>query len=173
MDFERIKEEYPPSLYSVFVAIGYSKMNKIRREVCIDCGRLGYDLVSYISPNARIYSNVTVGRNCFIADDVTLAHNSSVNDGCVILQKTYIGNGVVVGEFTYISIGVITGGYVTIGKNCFIGLGAIVKDKIELSNYTLLGSGANLVKNSDECSIYVGNPAKKIKTLMPRQSIKI
>jgi len=48
--------ELPPDDHEVVVAMGFRRMNQLRRETCSRLEVLGYRLGSFISPNARVWS---------------------------------------------------------------------------------------------------------------------
>ena len=47
--FEDVAKNYPPDSYDFFVALGYSKLNAVRKEKFLAAKAMGYKLVSYIS----------------------------------------------------------------------------------------------------------------------------
>lgn len=54
---------------------------------------------------------------------------------------------------------------VSIGDNVWIGAGAIVLPGVNIGDGTVVGAGSIVSKSLDSNSLYVGNPAVKIKTL--------
>ena len=52
---------------------------------------------------------------------------------------------------------------IIIGRNCFIGTGAIIIGPVFIGDFTVVGAGSVVTKNLDEKSFYAGVPAKKIK----------
>ena len=46
--FEEIAERYPPDECGFFVAIGYSRVNRNRREIFEKARALGYRMVGYV-----------------------------------------------------------------------------------------------------------------------------
>ena len=52
---------------------------------------------------------------------------------------------------------------IIIGRNCFIGTGAIIIGPVNIGDFTVVGAGSIVTKNLDGKSLYVGVPAKKIK----------
>lgn len=52
---------------------------------------------------------------------------------------------------------------VIIGKDCWIGHGAIIFDGVNIGNGSIVGAGSIVTKNIPSYSIAVGNPAKIIK----------
>lgn len=59
-----------------------------------------------------------------------------------------------------------TDGIVTIGKYCWIGMGAIILPNVELGDFTIVAAGAIVTKSfPDGFCVIAGNPAKMVKTL--------
>lgn len=56
-------------------------------------------------------------------------------------------------------------GEVYIGKNVWIGAGAVILPNVVIGQNSIIGAGSVVTKNIESNSIYVGNPAKKIKDL--------
>jgi UDP-3-O-[3-hydroxymyristoyl] glucosamine N-acyltransferase len=54
------------------------------------------------------------------------------------------------------------GGSTIIGENVWVAPSSSIKNKIKVANDSLIGLGAVVIKNVEENSIVVGNPAKKI-----------
>ncbi|MFY8127749.1 MAG: acyltransferase [Chitinophagaceae bacterium] len=85
-----------------------------------------------------------------------------------------------IGDYTQIApnVGIITGNHdlydnskhiiknVTIGKYCWIGMGAIILPGVELGDYTIVAAGSIVTKSFNEGYCVIGgNPAKLIKSL--------
>ena len=68
VDFGNIEKTLPPDQYKLFVALSYSKMNKVREEKVRDAQSKGYKLISYISSKATILNEGAIGMNCFILE---------------------------------------------------------------------------------------------------------
>lgn len=78
--------------------------------------------------------------------------------GVVINPKTQIGRGTVIQH--RVTIGEIGEGVPTIGKNCYIGAGAIIIGCITIGDNVKIGAGAVVVKNVPDGCTAVGVPAK-------------
>lgn len=90
-------------------------------------------------------------------------------------------NGIHIGDYTNIgpSVGLIsanhdpvnnsvqvTAGMISIGKHCWLGMGAVVLPGIALGDFTIVGAGAVVTKSFPEgYCIIAGNPASIIKPL--------
>ncbi len=62
---------------------------------------------------------------------------------------------------------------IIIGKNCWIGMNAIVLPSVVLGDYTIVGAGSVVTNNFEEGYCVIGgNPAKKIKNITKESAIK-
>ena len=63
--FETLTEKYPPSEYDMFVAMGYSDLNRQRAACCARVRAKGYKMVNYFHSSALIPKDLQIGENCF------------------------------------------------------------------------------------------------------------
>lgn len=120
----------------------------------ININKNDYDK-TWISPtvffDSSRYNMIEIGKNVTISFDVTvLVHDYSIVHAAgyigkkaekIIVKKVVIGNNVFIGAKTTILPGT------TIGDNCIIGAGSVIKGCLEAN------------------SVYCGNPAKRICTI--------
>lgn len=59
---------------------------------------------------------------------------------------------------------------IVIGRNCFIGSGAIIIGPVEIGDYSVIGAGAIIVKNVEPYGFYLGSPARKVRDLKPNKT---
>src|SRR5690242_14760569 len=64
VSFEEMVGRYPPGRHAGFVAIGYARMNRVRKEKYEQMRAAGYKLVSYVSSRCT-YLTAAPGDNCF------------------------------------------------------------------------------------------------------------
>lgn len=134
----------------------------------------------YIDPTAVVIGDVTIEDdvsiwpNCVVRGDVesiSIGAGSNVQDGSV-LHVSHAGDYSATGHKLVIGQGVTIGHRAvvhgcTIGNYCLIGIGAIVMDGATLEDYVMLGAGALVPpgKKLQSGHVYVGSPAKPIRTL--------
>jgi len=99
-----------------------------------------------IMHNAVINANTTIGKNCIINTNSLIEHDCKISDNC------------------HISTNAIINGGVKIGSNCFIGSNSVTIQYISINNNAIIGAGAVVTKNISEIGVYVGNPARQIKS---------
>ena len=95
--------------------------------------------------------------NVFLNQNVVIGKHVLINSGSIIEHDNKFD------DYSSCGPGVITGGEVCVGKKSFIGLGAKIKDKIEIKANCIIGLGSNVIHNCKANSIYLGSPAKYMK----------
>lgn len=155
VSFEDVKTHYPPSDYSMFVAVGYRKMNSLRERFYLEAKDLGYELITYVHSSVVRWPNVKFGDNCFVFEDNTIQPFATIGNNVILWSGNHIGHHASVGDHTFISSHVVVSGQVKIGKNCFIGVNTSIRDGIEIADRNLIGAGAIIMKNTKENQAYV------------------
>jgi acetyltransferase EpsM len=87
-----------------------------------------------------------------------------LNTSCSIDHDNYLKN------FSSAGPGAVTGGNVVVGEQSHLGLGCVVKDQINISKNTIIGSASLVNKNCEKNSIYFGTPAKKIRLRLSNEN---
>ena len=82
--FEIVAEKYPPSEFNMFIAIGYSNLNKLREEKYNLAKAKGYLLISYINSKSGVTDTSKIGDNCFILEHQSIQPFSTIDNNCFI-----------------------------------------------------------------------------------------
>ena len=161
IDFERIKELYPPEQYHVFVAITYVKLNRARRRLYKACKEMGYTCANYISSHSFFWKNAEIGENSFIFEDNTIQFHAKIGNNVILWSGNHIGHRSVIGDDCWLTSHVVVSGFCKIGAGSFVGVNATIGDNVTIAEDVILGAGAVTVKNlSQKGGVYVGTPAK-------------
>jgi sugar O-acyltransferase (sialic acid O-acetyltransferase NeuD family) len=161
--FQLLENYFSKDEIKIFVAIGYTKMNTIREKVLKKIENEGYILLTYISKKSFLSRNVYIGTGSYIAEFVSIGSNAQIGKGVIILSNSSIAHNVLIEDFVFCSHSITIGGHALIKNNSFIGLNSTIKNSIIVSENNIIGCGSNVINSTDPESIYVGNPAKKIK----------
>jgi phenylacetic acid degradation protein len=126
---------------------------------------------SFIHPLSAVTGNVIIGKNVYIGPGAAIRGDFGkiiIQDGCNVQENCTIhmfpGVTVVIKENAHIGHGAVIHG-ATIGKNCLIGMNAVIMDNVDLGDDCIVGA-LSFVKASQVIpakSLMVGNPAKIIK----------
>lgn len=160
VDFERVSEHYPPSQFSMFVGLSYSKMNRVRADKYFRAKELGYALVSYVSSRCTFLTDTPVGENCFILEDNTIQPFVRIGHNVTLWSGNHIGHDSVIDDHCFIASHVVISGNVKVGQYCFIGVNATLRNSITVAPESLIGAGAVIMKNTKPKGVYLASRAE-------------
>lgn len=158
--FEEVNKSHPSAEYDFFVAVGYSGINKLRRDKCLEALSMGYELTSYISSKATIFPDLKHGWNNFILEDNTIQPFAQIGNGVTLWSGNHVGHHSTIGDFSFISSHVVISGGVAIGERSFIGVNATLNDHITIGKRCVVGSGALVTKDQQDESVITAEPSK-------------
>lgn len=126
-----------------------------------------------IGANVRFGNNVVIGNNCVIEDNVVLGNNVTLYEDSVILSNTHLFDNVVMGRMPEAAGGLsrkLKGNYGTtkIGRNCSVGVNAVVYRGVQIGDDVLLGDSCSI---REEC--LVGNKVIVGRAVMINYNAKI
>lgn len=159
--FEDLERLYPPSDHKLFAPMTGAKMNTRRESVFNEGKKKGYDFISYISTKATIFPEAEIGQNCFILEDNTIQPFTTLGDNIVLWSGNHIGHHGRIDDHVFFTSHVVLSGHCHVGSHCFFGVNATIRDYTKLAQGTLVAMSASILKDTEEWSVYVGNPAKK------------
>ena len=126
---------------------------------------------AFVHPQAVVTGAVTIGKDCYIGPGAALRADWGeilLKDGCNVQENCTIhmfpGVTVVLEEGAHIGHGAIIHG-AHIGKNCLVGMNAVVMDNVELGDESIVGT-LTFIKEGEKIpprSVVVGNPGKVVK----------
>lgn len=126
---------------------------------------------SFIHPQAAVTGNVIIGKNVYVGPGAAIRGDWGgivIEDGCNVQENCTIhmfpGITVLLKEAAHIGHGAIIHGAV-IGKNCLVGMNAVLMDNVELGDESVVGA-LSFVKAGEKIpprSLVAGNPAKLVK----------
>lgn len=156
VSYEKLHEHYPPTEYTLFIALSYSKLNQVRKDRYINAKQRGYELASYISSKASIL-NDEIGDNCFILEDNTVQPFVKIGNNITLWSGNHIGHHSIISDHTFIASHVVVSGGVTIGEQCFIGVNATLRDHIKIGDKNIIGAGALILESTASDKLFIGN----------------
>ena len=131
--YEEVEKAYPPTEYTMVIALGYKKMNQIRQQKFEDAKR---------------------------KEHVTLAYGTKIGNSNIIWNGSQISHESQVGDYNFFSVDSVIAGKTVVKNNCFLGINSTVLGNRTLEYATLVGAGAFVKENTEPYSVYV--PARSI-----------
>lgn len=160
--FENIEETFPPSEFSMFIALAYSEMNKKRAKFFNEAKNKDYELYSFIHPSTKVWDEFEMGENCFILANNVIQPFVKLGNNVLIGSNNLISHNTTIGDNCFITSNVTMGGHITMGKNCFVGLSATINQRIKIGNECIIGAGTIISKDINDKEVYAENSSKKL-----------
>ncbi len=110
--------------------------------------------------NVEIHDNVEIHNNTCI--DRAVLGSTIIEENVKIDNQVHIAHGVHVMRNSLVIANALIAGSVKVGENSWIGPTSTIKNQLNIAPGTLTGLGSVIVKDTDENSIMVGNPAIKL-----------
>jgi sugar O-acyltransferase (sialic acid O-acetyltransferase NeuD family) len=152
--FETLTEQYPPTQFKAFIAMGYSRVNQNRTALFEQFQSLGYSLISYISSHAVNIAQLPVGANTFIFEGVILQPYARIGNNVTIWSNSLIAHHSQIGDHCFIAHNVAISGHVQIEPYCFIGGNATIRDRVTVRTRGVIGAGAVILEDTEPDGVY-------------------
>jgi sugar O-acyltransferase (sialic acid O-acetyltransferase NeuD family) len=153
--FEGMGERYPPDEFAMFVAIGFSGVNRARAKIYGECKERGYELISYVSSRATHLGELELGDNTFVFEDNTIQPFVRIGSNVVMWSGNHIGHHAVIGDHCFITSHVVVSGGVSVGEYSFLGVNATIRDHITIAPSTVVGAGALVMKDTEPEDVFI------------------
>jgi sugar O-acyltransferase (sialic acid O-acetyltransferase NeuD family) len=154
VDFESIVERYPPDSHSVYAALVYTQVNRLRTRLADAAKELGYPLASYVSSSAFVWRNVEIGEHCFIFENNVVQPFVKIGNNVVLWSGNHIGHHTTIRDNVFIASHVVISGSVDIGENSFLGVNATLVNDITLGRDSWIGPSVTLTRGTEPGSVY-------------------
>lgn len=119
-------------------------------------------LASLIHPTSVIGFNSEIKPGSVICSHVSIQPNVKIGANCIVRSGANIGHDVTLDGCVDIGPNVSVCGYTKIQQGCHIAANAVVRDNLTVANYSVLGAGAVLLRDTQQNSTWLGNPARRI-----------
>lgn len=128
---------------------------------------------SFIHPFASVTGNVIIGKDVYVGPGAAIRGDWGkiiIENGCNVQENCTVhmfpGIIVILKQGAHIGHGAIIHG-ATIGKNCLVGMNAVIMDNVDLGDECIVGA-LTFIKADEKIparSLVVGNPSKIIKKI--------
>lgn len=161
IDFENVEKTYDPSEFKFFAPMSPARMNRLRESVYRQIKEKGYELISYVSSKATIFSGVPIGENCFILEDNTIQPFTSIGNNVVLWSGNHIGHHSIIKDHVSFTSHVVLSGHCVVEPFSFFGVNATIRDRVHIGEGSLIAMAAAVIGDTEAWGVYKGNPAKK------------
>jgi sugar O-acyltransferase (sialic acid O-acetyltransferase NeuD family) len=157
--FEEVEHTYSQEQFLMFVAVGYTQTNSVRRDIYLQAKSKGYHFASYISKDAIVAQNVEWGDNSFIQEGVIVQPFVKLGHAVILWSGCHIGHHSVINNYCFIAPCASLSGNVTINEGSFIGNSAVIRDGINIGSECVIGAGVVILEDTVAKSVYKSAPS--------------
>jgi sugar O-acyltransferase (sialic acid O-acetyltransferase NeuD family) len=159
--FEDVEGAFPAASHELFVAVSYTRMNRVRIEKFRQARAKGYRLAHYISSRATVWPGFEPRPNQFILEDNTIQPFARVGENVTLWSGNHVGHHSTIGDHCFVASHVVICGNVTIGQGCFLGVNATIREGLTVGNGCLIGAGALILKSTGDDALFVSKGTEK------------
>ena len=160
--FEKIEQHYPTDKFCMFIAVGYTNMNKNRAKIFDEAKVKGYDLLSFVHPTTKIWDEFEMGENCFVFENNVIQPFVKLGNDVIIWSNNVISHHTTIKDHCFIISHTAIAGNVTIEPNCFVGINATIRNGITIGKECIIGAGSVILEDTKEKEVYVAQSTKKL-----------
>lgn len=155
----------------VFMAISWGqKLNQIRKDIFICLKEKGYVFANLIAPQAVILTD-KIGEGNWFHEFCYIGHEAAVEDNNDFRPFSTIGHYTKVGSHNHFSKCTV-GGIAHIGDCNFVGMQAIIYNRITVGNKNFIGAGTIVKKNLGDYVLIAAKESERVQ-LTEKQIEKI
>jgi sugar O-acyltransferase (sialic acid O-acetyltransferase NeuD family) len=162
---EELVRSHPPDQYAMFVAIGFSRLNKARAAIYQQYKDLGYELVSYVNSKAVYWGELQIGDNCFILEQNVIQPFVKIGSDVVLWSGNHIGHDSTIGDHCFLASHVVVSGNVSVGDYSFLGVNATIRDGVTIGPECLIGAGSLILRDAKPGQVFGAEGTKPSKLL--------
>lgn len=138
--------------------------------------RLGLDPRRYatiVHPAASLAPGVRLGAgSVFLAGSVVTAPQD-IGAHVVAMPHTTITHDDQISDYVMFASGVRLAGGVTVGESAYLGSGAMIREGLSVGAGAFVGMGAVVLQDVPPAEMWVGNPARRLRTLNPINDLTV
>lgn len=145
------------------VALGSPRSRKAIVERMSQQGVVPF--ATLIHPTVSHSKYVTVGEGSIITAGCILTTQIEIGKHFICNLSTTVGHDAVIGDYVTIAPQVVISGNTTMGDGVEIGTGAVLIEKLSIGCGAFVGAGSVVTKSLSDNGMFVGSPARLLKTL--------
>jgi sugar O-acyltransferase (sialic acid O-acetyltransferase NeuD family) len=128
------------------------------RAVCPE-----FEFVTVVHAAATVAHDVTLGSGTVVLPGAVVVSGCRIGEGCVVNTQASLDHDSVMEDYAQLAPGAVTGGWVRIGADTFVGLGARIKSRVQVGPHTVIGAGALVLKDCPSNVVAYGAPARVVR----------
>lgn len=161
--FSELEQQYRSNDCLVIMAMGYADLNQSRESMYLRLKEKGYDIETYVHPDARIYTKESLGNGSVILPTAVLEPHVKLGDNCMVWCNATLAHHSRVADHCWIASGAVISGKARVEKNCFIGVNATVVNEVVVGEYGVIGGGALITKRTKPSTVHLARSGEELR----------
>lgn len=165
--WERGTQSFLHTDVEMFVAVGYRSM-RLREQAYKAVKEAGYRLPAIVCKSAYVADGAVIGDNCIVMPGAVIEPGVTLGSNNVIWSNATVCHDTRILDHNFIAAHTVFGGFVEIGCRNFFGFSSVVLQGRRIGDDTLIGAKSLINRDTENLSLYFGNPAKRVRGLDPK-----
>jgi len=127
--------------------------------------RLGFSFPKIIHPGAIVSAEATISEGTVVVAGAVINPGSKLGAAVVVNTSALVDHDCVIGDGAHICPGARLAGGVRIEEGAWVGLGAVIIERLSVGKGAYIGAGAVVLKNVPESVLAYGVPARIVRKL--------
>jgi len=153
-------KSYAPSPEDVFACAIGDPATRLR--VCLSLKDRGAKFANLIHPTAIVGPKCRLGEGCILCPGSVLTTNVTLGDFVILNVKATVGHDAVLGRVTTLNAHCDVTGRARLGEGVYMGSHAAVLPGVVVGDYTVIGAGSVVIRNTQPHTTVLGVPARKV-----------
>lgn len=155
-----LQERFPARDCRVVMAMGYTSVNGARRDMFERLRGLGYEMETYVHPQAMVHTANPLGAGTVILPGALVEPGAAIGCDCFLWGNVVVAHDAVVGDHAWVAAGAVISGMAHVGAGCFVGVNATIANKVQVEAGSIIGGGAFITRKVRPGSVMLARSAE-------------
>lgn len=152
-------QELSPKEFSIHIAVGD---NRVRKVMYHQATALGFELATIIHPSAIISPTSDIKEGVVVMAGAVIQCDTYIGKCTIVNTGASVDHDCKVHDFAHLSPQVVLAGNVEIKEGCWIGAGAVCREKVTVNENVIIGANSFVNRSiNDKNSVFYGSPIQK------------
>jgi sugar O-acyltransferase (sialic acid O-acetyltransferase NeuD family) len=149
---------------AVVVCVGNPRNYTARRRIVERLGLAADRYATVVHPSAVVGAGCVVGPGSVLLAGTVLTADVTVGAHVAVMPQVVLTHDDRVGDYATVASGVRLGGGAVLETGAYVGAGALVREGVTIGAWSLVGMGSVVLTDVPSEEIWVGSPARKLRT---------
>lgn len=163
VDITQVAMLYPPADHAIIMAAGYDNLNRTREGLYRQITGLGYEVITYIHPDAKIYTSHSIGKGSVILPGAIIEPHVKVGENTMIWCNVTLAHHSFIAAHCWVASGAVVSGKAVIMENSFIGVNATIVNEVTVGAHSVVGGGAFISKALKPYTVSLSRSAENLR----------